>query len=74
MKAEDTGLFVNTGYPFFNQYHYLYDDVNGQVGYRISAAIVRSSWRVGRGGHGVSLAWVAWLCLLQLRASCNGQP
>lgn len=27
-------LFVNTGYHFFNQYAYVYDYVNGYVGYR----------------------------------------
>lgn len=33
MKADGTEVFVNTGYHFFNQYNYLYDYVNGQVGY-----------------------------------------
>ena len=33
VKADGTEVFVNTGYSFFNQYNYLYDYVNGQVGY-----------------------------------------
>jgi hypothetical protein len=33
VKSEGMEVFVNTGYHFFNQYDYLYDYVNGQVGY-----------------------------------------
>jgi hypothetical protein len=33
VTADGTEVFVNTGYHFFNQYNYVYDYVNGQVGY-----------------------------------------
>ncbi len=44
--TDDSGVFVNTGYHFFNQYEYMYDYVDGDVGYLSynTAAPEPSTW------------------------------
>ena len=36
--------FVNTGFKFFNQFEYMYDYVNGYVGFRDMSAPEPSTW------------------------------
>ena len=40
IKTKGDEVFVNTGYHFFNQFNYVYDYVNGQVGYADQSSYV----------------------------------